>query len=210
MTLLIGGLCTTWGLGVLLFAHTDEAERFIGDRLDSMYKALPDYGDIGEQEISSLTTRYIRIAYTSLVVMSAAMGVGCYTSGLLLGFRKVVKRFMQGVNMGLLAVASMDILASVYVYGYKTFVAEMNAEWFILSLIVLGVALAVVAVIGFYAVRFEHGLYLKMYSTGLLVLLGLFGTLGMIALVYRGVIPQRFEQLYKTDRSDQWVFVTYL
>lgn len=56
----------------------------------------------------------------------------------------------------------MDILASVYVYGYKTFVAEMNAEWFILSLIVLGVALAVVAVIGFYAVRFEHGLYLKM------------------------------------------------
>ena len=77
MTLLIGGLCTTWGLGVLLFAHTDEAERFIGDRLDSMYKARPDYGDIGEQEISSLTTRYIRIAYTSLVVMSAAMVCTC-------------------------------------------------------------------------------------------------------------------------------------
>ena len=35
----------------------------------------------------------------------------------------------------------------------------------------------------------------------MLVLLGIFGTLGLVAIVYRGAIPQQFENLYKTDRS---------
>jgi hypothetical protein len=57
--------------------------------------------------------------------------------------------------------ATFDILAAAYAYGYSTIVGEMGLQWLVLSMIFFGAGLAVVATVGFYAVRYEHGLYLK-------------------------------------------------
>ena len=66
-------------------------------------------------------------------------------------------------TLHLQATAATDVLVSAYVYGNKTFVTEMpGMKIFILALIFFGGALGVVSVIGFYAVRYEHGLYLKL------------------------------------------------
>jgi hypothetical protein len=86
-----------------MIVHRESFERSLGDTLDSVYKHLPDYETriAGDEEIASLSLRYTRTTYTVLLSVAGSMFAGAYTSAQLLGFRKIVKRFLQVVNVAL-------------------------------------------------------------------------------------------------------------
>jgi hypothetical protein len=101
--MLIGSLYVGWTLVILVLFYRESFERSLGDKLDSVYKYLPDYETriAGDEEIASLSLRYTRTTYTVMLAVAGSMFVGAYTSAQLLGFRKIVKRFLQLVNVGL-------------------------------------------------------------------------------------------------------------
>eukprot|EP01043_Picozoa_sp_COSAG02_P029055 COSAG02_NODE_1792_length_10916_cov_169.572789_12_plen_130_part_00 len=101
--MLVGSLYCAWALVILVLFHSESFERSLGDTLDSVYKHLPDYETriAGDEEIASLSLRYTRTTYTVLLSVAGSMFAGAYTSAQLLGFRKIVKRFLQVVNISL-------------------------------------------------------------------------------------------------------------
>ena len=110
--MLVGSLYCAWALVILVLFHSESFERSLGDTLDSVYKHLPDYETriAGDEEIASLSLRYSRTTYTILLSVAGSMFAGAYTSAQLLGFRKIVKRFLQVVNIGLVVRYKLRIL----------------------------------------------------------------------------------------------------
>jgi hypothetical protein len=154
----LSSLYCGWGLVILLLFHRDDFESTLGDVLDNTYKQMEDYETriSGEEEIAKLSTRYSRTTYTVMLAASGATFVGAYTSGQLLGFRKLVKRFLQGVNLGLVGMSAVMSVSASYVHRSQTFAGD-DAQLFVGALILAGVMLGVTSGIGLYAVKYEHG-----------------------------------------------------
>jgi hypothetical protein len=155
---LVASLYCGWGLLILFLFHSEEFEASLGDVLDSTYKQMEDYEAriSGEEEIATLSRRYTRTTYTVMLAVSGALFVGAYTSGQILGFRKIVKRFLQAVNLGLVGMSSVMSVSASYVYESQTFAGE-DAQLFVGVLILAGVMLGITSAIGLYAVKYENG-----------------------------------------------------
>jgi uncharacterized membrane protein len=110
--MLVGSMYCGWTLVILVLFHREAFERSIGDALDHVYKQMDDYETriAGDHEIASLSLRYTRTTYTVMLAVAGSLFLGAYASGQLLGFRKIVKRFLQVVNIGLVVSASTCIL----------------------------------------------------------------------------------------------------
>lgn len=185
--MLVGSLYCGWALVILVLFHRQAFERSLGDTLDSVYKHLPDYENriAGDEEIASLSLRYTRTTYLVLLVVAGSMFLGAYTSGKLLGFRKIVKRFLQSVNIGLVvscnrslchlrarakyvcsalqALSSALSVSASYVYESQTF-AQADAQSFVGILILAGVLLGITSLVGLYAVKYENGSLAQLVS----------------------------------------------
>ena len=61
------------GLVVLIMFYRDEAERFLGDQLDGVYRSLEGYDDVDEDVIDDLTTRYQYIIISAQTIVAGSM-----------------------------------------------------------------------------------------------------------------------------------------
>ena len=171
---LVASLYCGWGLLILFLVHNDEFEASLGDVLDSTYKLMEDYETriSGEEEIAMLSRRYTRATYVVLLSVCGALFVGAFSSGQLLGFRKILKRFLQAVNLGLVGMSSVMSVSASYVYESQTFAGE-NAQLFVGVLILAGVMLGITSAIGLYAVKYENGRLSLLVSGAAITLLDL-------------------------------------
>ena len=201
--MLITCLYSCWTLVILVLFHHEECLRWVGDTLDSAYKDLEDYSSriSGEAEIDRLSYNYIGSLYFVLMGFSGGTFVGAYASFEILGFRKIVKRFLQGINMFLVGMSSLMSIASSYVYKTKTFQVE-EAQWFGGILVFLGVLLGITSGVGLYAVKYENGMLSRLYLFGLVSMLALFVTTIVVAFHYSDSIPEHFRQLYESRHTD--------
>lgn len=172
--MLVASLYCGWGLLILFLVHNDEFEASLGDVLDSTYKLMEDYETriSGEEEIAMLSRRYTRATYVVLLSVCGALFVGAFSSGQLLGFRKILKRFLQAVNLGLVGMSSVMSVSASYVYESQTFAGE-NAQLFVGVLILAGVMLGITSAIGLYAVKYENGRLSLLVSGAAITLLDL-------------------------------------